>query len=322
MTTPRQDVAAQAHWSRLAERGSGFGLRLVFLCQRFLGRSATRGLLYPIVLYFFLTSATARSASRTYLQRLKQTRRLDLDITWKTVFRHLHAFAVSGLDKLVAWSGRLDHASVSFPQREAFEQLLASGKGAVLVGAHLGNLEMTRALASGKRIANINAVVYTDHAQRFSRILAHANADFGANLIQVSSLGPDTAILLKEKVDNGELLVIVGDRTPPAENGRVVEAEFLGAKAPFAVGPWILASLLDCPVYLFFCLPQGDGYCLHFEPFAEHIELPRKDRQATLEGYVQRYADRLADYCALAPLQWFNFFDYWKTGRSSASTTS
>jgi predicted LPLAT superfamily acyltransferase len=315
-------MSTQAHWSRLAERGGGFGLRFVFVCQRLLGRQVTKALLYPIVLYFFLTATTARAASRTYLARLKNSRRPDLSQDWKTTFRHFYAFAVSGLDKLVAWSGRLDHGSVAFPQRAAFETLLASGKGAVLVGAHLGNLEMTRALASDKRIAKINALVYTEHAQRFSRTLEHANADFAANLIQVSSLGPDTAILLKEKIDNGELIVIVGDRTPPAENGRTVEADFLGRKAPFAVGPWILASLLDCPVYLFFCLPQDGGYCLYFEPFVERIELPRKNRQAALEAYVQRYADRLADYCAIAPLQWFNFFDYWKSGRSTASTPS
>lgn len=319
-------MTTQAHWSRLAERGSGLGLRFVFVCQRLLGRQVTRALLYPIVLYFFLTATTARAASRAYLRQLKDARRPDLLLNWKTGFRHFYAFAASGLDKLVAWSGRLDHNSVAFPQRSAFEALLASGKGAVLIGAHLGNLEMTRALASDKRIAKINAVVYTDHAQRFSNTLEHANADFGANLIQVSSLGPDTAILLKEKIDNGELIVIVGDRTPPADflrdGGRIVEADFLGKKAPFAVGPWILASLLDCPVYLFFCLPQDDGYCLHFEPFAERIELPRKSRQAALEAYVQRYADRLADYCAMAPLQWFNFFDYWKSGRNTATPSS
>jgi predicted LPLAT superfamily acyltransferase len=310
-----------AHWSRLAERGSGLGLRVVFVCLRVLGRRATRLLLYPITLYFFLTAAAARAASRTYMQQLRLTRRPDLVLGWRTGFRHFYAFAASGLDKLIAWSGRFDHDRIVFPERDAFEALLASGRGAVLVGAHLGNLEMTRALASDKRIARVNAVVYTEHAQRFSRTLEHANADFGANLIQVSSLGPDTAILLGEKVDKGELIVIVGDRTPPAENGRIVEADFLGRKAPFAVGPWILASLLDCPVYLFFCLPQGDGYCLHFESFAERVELPRKDRQAALEHYVQRYADRLSDYCAAAPLQWFNFFDYWKSGRSPAATS-
>jgi predicted LPLAT superfamily acyltransferase len=313
MSTHLDGQPAQAHWSRLAERGSGLGLRFVFACQYLLGRRMTRILLYPIVLYFFLTAKTARAASWDYLRQLRDTKVPSLSVNWKTVFRHFYAFAVSGLDKLVAWSGRLDHASVSFPQREAFEALLASGRGAVLIGAHLGNLEMSRALASGRKIANINAVVYTDHAQRFSRILEHANADFGASLIQVSALGADTAIILKEKIDHGELLVIVGDRTPPAENGRIVEADFLGRNAPFAVGPWILASLLDCPVYLFFCLPEGDGYRIHFEPFSEQIELPRKQRQAALETYIQRYADRLADYCAMAPLQWFNFFDYWKT---------
>ena len=241
-------MSTPAHWSRLAERGSGFGLRFVFVCQRLLGRRATRILLYPIVLYFFMTAKAARKASMDYLQQLQDTRLPGLPVNRSTVFRHLYAFAASGLDKLVAWSGRLDHASVAFPQRAAFESLLASGRGAILVGAHLGNLEMTRALARGSRVTNINAVVYTDHAQRFSRILEHANADFGADLIQVSSLGPDTAIILKEKIDKGELLVIVGDRTPPSDNGRVVEAMFLGRQAPFALGPWILASLLECPV--------------------------------------------------------------------------
>jgi len=312
-------AAPQSHWSRLAERGSGLGLRCVFVCQRWLGRPATLALLYPIALYFYLSAGSARKASRDYLQQLKSSRRPDLKVDWVTGFRHFYAFAVSGLDKLVAWAGRLDHSSVAFPNLAAFDAMLASGKGAVLVGAHMGNLEMTRALANGKRITNITAVVFTANAQRFNRILAHANASFGATMIQVSDLGPDTAIMLKEKIENGELIFIVGDRTPPTDNGRTLTVDFLGKPAPFAVGPWILASLLDCPVYQFFCLPQNDGYVIHFEQLAERIELPRKARQEALQGYVQRYADLLADYCAQAPLQWFNFFDYWDLSRKSRS---
>ena len=61
-------------------------------------------------------------------------------------------------------------------------------------------------------------------------------------------------------------MVIVGDRTPPAQSGsaRVAHVDFLGAPAPFAQGPFILASLLDCPVYLCFCLRQGQGYRIIF----------------------------------------------------------
>ena len=133
-------------------------------------------------------------------------------------------------------------------------------------------------LQRSERLATVNAVVYSQHGPGFFGALARANPDFGVNLIHVADVGPDTCIRLKEKVDRGELLVIVGDRTPPADNGRVCRVEFLGAPAAFAQGPFILAALLECPVYLFFCLREPDGYRIHLEPFAERIVLPRAER--------------------------------------------
>ncbi|MGH6627210.1 MAG: glycosyltransferase family 2 protein [Burkholderiaceae bacterium] len=312
---------ASTHWSRLAERGSGLGLRLVFSCYRLLGERVTRWLLYPVVGYFLLTGRRARAASQDYLSRISAcSHGARAKPGWRASFRHMMAFAQSGLDKLAAWLGGIDSQRVDFPDRAKFEQLLASGRGAVLIGSHLGNLEMTRALATGGQLATINAVVYTDHAQRFNQTLERAHANFGANLIQVSQLGPDTAILLREKIERGELLVIVGDRTPPAENGRVSHVNFLGRPAPFAQGPLILASLLDCPVYLFFCLREGSNYRIYFELFAERIELPRRERQARLQTYLQQYARRLEAHCLNAPYQWFNFYDFWRQEAAAPAT--
>jgi len=210
---------------------------------------------------------------------------------------------------------------IDFPSQGEFERLLASGRGAVLIGSHLGNLEMTRALAVSEGRAKINAVVYTEHAQRFNALLMQVSADFGVNLIQVSQLGSDTAILLKEKIDQGELVVIVGDRTPTSGGGRsrVSPVEFFGAPAPFAQGPFILSHLLDCPVYLFFCLREGEDYRIYLEPFAERIDLPRQQRQERLQGYMQQYARRLEHYCLKAPEQWFNFYDFWRQAAASSS---
>ncbi|HRE16015.1 MAG TPA: hypothetical protein PLW86_02975, partial [Rhodocyclaceae bacterium] len=92
--------------------------------------------------------------------------------TLGNAYRHLLAFARSALDKFGAWLGRLDHAAVDFPDRAAFDALLASGRGAILLGAHFGNLEMMRGLASHEKLPRINAVVYTEHAQRFVEMLS------------------------------------------------------------------------------------------------------------------------------------------------------
>jgi predicted LPLAT superfamily acyltransferase len=74
--------------------------------------------------------------------------------------------------------------------------------------------------------------------------------------------------------------------------------------------------MLKCPVYLTFGLYRDpDTYELHCEPFADRIELPRKERQAALARYAQKYAERLESYVKRAPDNWFNFYDFWrKTG--------
>jgi predicted LPLAT superfamily acyltransferase len=307
----RRATGSSTHWSKLRELGTRLGIQSVFICYRVLGDRMARLMLYPIVTYYFVTRARAREASRAYLQQLAEFS-AGRPPTWRDSYRHMYAFAESGLDKFIAWIGCFDPARAEFPERAEFERLIARGKGAVIVGSHLGNLEMTRALAVGGHAATVNAVIYTDHAIRFNGLLQQANADFGVNLIQVSAFGPDTAIQLRDKIDRGELLVIVGDRTPPAESGRICYADFLGRPAPFAQGPFILASLLECPVYLFFCLRDGGRYRVYLEHFAEQIELPRQERAARLQDYVQRYAQRLESYCVKAPEQWFNFYDFWR----------
>lgn len=305
-------LVKEAHWSKQAERGSSLGIRLLIGTYRLIGDGAARFMLRFIVFWHWLFGRTARRASLDYLASLHRfsggkTPRPTL----LNAYRHLLAFAHSALDKVAGWSGRIAHSSLDFPSREQLNRLNESGRGAILLGAHLGNLEMMRALAFGNTPITVNAVVYSAHAERFTSTLAATSERFHLNLLHVPAFGPDTAILLRDKIDRGEFLVIVGDRTPPAENGRVVSVDFLGSPAPFPQGPYVLAALLECPVYLFTCLREADGYHVTFEPFAERIELPRKTRQEALAGYARRYAEHLEKLCLRAPFQWFNFFDFW-----------
>jgi predicted LPLAT superfamily acyltransferase len=309
--------AGRRHWSTEPERGSALGIRIVMGAYRLLGDRAARWLLRPIVAWFFLRARGARAASAQYLERLQAHCGATPAPTARNVYRHMLAFAESNLDKLAAWSGALRHEAIEFPARAEFEALLASGRGALLLGGHLGNLEALRALANLNAIARVNAVVYSDNARRFTEALAAVDPRYAVNLIHIARLGPDTAILLREKIERGELLVIVGDRTPPADNERVVGALFLGRPALFPQGPFILAALLECPVYLLFCLRERDGYHILFERFADAIRLPRGARAEAIAGFAQRYASCLESLCRRAPFQWFNFFDFWARGSRS-----
>jgi predicted LPLAT superfamily acyltransferase len=307
------DAGGRAGWWRIAERGSRTGMRLLALSCRLFGMRVTRLWLHPIVAYFVLTGRAARAQSRRYFERLRESspERATPPPGWRSAYRQMLAFAEAGLDKLAAWTGRLQHEGIEFDDPSAFDALVASGKGALVIGAHLGNLEMTRALAVRGSRAKVTAIVYTEHARRFNSVLAGAHPDFASRMVEVADFGPETAMLMQERIDAGELLVIVGDRVPAHESGRVVQAPFLGAPAPFAQGPYVLAHALGCPVYLFFCLKEASGHRLYFESFAERIELPRRERAAHLGAHARRYAERLEHYCRKAPFQWFNFFDFW-----------
>jgi predicted LPLAT superfamily acyltransferase len=308
-------VISQGHWSKLSERGSAAGLRFCGACYRVLGRKITCWLLVPVVAYFFLTAPSARRASGKYLERLRNRYPDAKNLPpagSRTVFRHLMSFAEACVDKLAAWLGDIDLQHIDFPNQAAFESLVASGRGAVLISAHIGNLELARALAKHHRLVTINAVVYTKHAAKFQSLLAACHPEFAINLLHVSDFGPETGLLLKERVDRGELIVIVGDRTPPADHGRrVCSVDFLGHPAPFAQGPFILSSVLECPVYLFFCLRESDGFRIHFEHFTDHVRLPRGNRLNAVQPLIQQFSERLEYFCLRAPLQWFNFYDYW-----------
>ncbi|CAM2140547.1 Predicted acyltransferase, LPLAT superfamily [Pararobbsia alpina] len=300
-------------WWRMAERGSRFGMMLLALGCRTIGPRLTALWLHPIVAYFLVTGRPAREASHRYFAQLQRFASPEPTPRpgWLSAYRHMLTFAQSGFDKLVAWSGRLDRATVTLDDSAALDALRASKRGALIIGSHLGNLEMARALAVQGSHTKVTAVVYTEHARRFNSVLNSANKDFAERLIQVSDFGPQTTLMLQERIERGEWLVIVGDRTPARESGRTTSAQFLGSAAPFALGPYVLAHALGCPVYLFFCLKDSGKHRLYFESFAERIELPRKGRAEHLADWAQRYATRLEYYCRKAPYQWFNFFDFW-----------
>ncbi|NQD35548.1 glycosyltransferase family 2 protein [Permianibacter sp. IMCC34836] len=330
-STPRaRAVSAQvsatepSHWSAKPERGSTAGIAFLVSCYRLFGRRFFSALLYPVMLYFVLAGGSARRASQQFLQRAHAagSPALPTPPTWRDSWRHFRCFGEAMLDKIAAWRGELDAHDVRFEQQAELLQLRASGRGALLIGSHLGNLELARALSTRQDGLVVNAVVFTEHGQRFMDYLKQQHPDVAAHLIEVRDMSADTAMLLRQRIDRGELLVIVGDRTPVHSQGRVQMQPFLGAPAAFAQGPFILASLLDCPVYLFFCLRQGKQFELILEPFATTLAGPRSARAQMLQDAVARYAERLAFYARQAPLQWFNFFDFWQRPEAEYSSRS
>ncbi|MBP3141403.1 glycosyltransferase family 2 protein [Aliivibrio fischeri] len=310
------------HWSSHAERGTILGIQFLLWIYSTFGRKVFSLLLKPVMAYYYLRGGSVKDASDDFIQQVNAYARIKgIQLPEKlTTYRHLVSFGETMLDKLAAWRGDFSDKNLTVHGIEHYQTLAQREKGIVLLGSHLGNLELCRALSRRHTHLKINALVFIEHAERFNTVMKTVNPQSEVNVIQVSKIGPDTAILLQQKIDDGEWIVIVGDRTSVTKENRVIWADFLGKPAPFPQGPFMLASILKQPVYLMFGLrddTQKDPlFDVYLEPFSEQIILPRGKREEALQEVVQNYAQRLEHFTLKAPSQWYNFFNFWQlTGK-------
>jgi predicted LPLAT superfamily acyltransferase len=302
------------HWAGLAERGARWGLNLWALAYRVFGRRGCLTVMAPVVLYFYLTGSVQRRASREFLTRVWASNGRPRRPSLVDGFRHFLSFAGKVVDTFAGWVGGLS-TEVVIPAEIADLRLAEQDPGgALFIVSHLGNVELARALLDQDTRERLLILVHTKHAENFNRMLGDVRPEAAINTWQVTELGPEAAVELKSQIEQGKWVVIAGDRVPIGSKGRVAKVPFLGEDAPFSHGPYILASLLECPVYTLFCLRDGDRYVLHASKLADRILLPRKNRDEALTHYATMFAGRLAAFAQRYPLQWYNFFDFWSQG--------
>ena len=296
------------HWAAMGESTFVAGIWLMFGVHRMLGRTAFRVLLWPVVLGYWLARPTLRAHSLSYLRRLLPA------AGWREGLAHVRLFAETMLDKLLAMAGRYPLNLVQVRGAELIRQQAQAGQGAVLVTAHMGCLELCQALAEARPDVKVNVLVHTKHAQAFNRILRRLNPQIGINLVEVTDLDMAVTLKLADKVAAGEFLAIAGDRVP-VHGGKTVRVPFLGSDADFPVGPYLIAGLLGCPLFLMLSLHEGRGYTLEFEKLADTVHLPRRSREAALAGYAGHFADAVAARLRRSPYDWFNFYAFWDRPR-------
>jgi predicted LPLAT superfamily acyltransferase len=312
-------MSTEQHWADVPERGKTSGLWIMYATYATLGRWAFALLLYPVAAYFYLTARRARRASQDYLARVRQ--RMDQlgepPRAIRGAFGHFLDFGHCIIDKGVTWGGRLPPSSIEIDNPSLFRRLRESRQGALFIG----NLEVLRAYAQVDRHISISALASTRNSPKLNKLLLSINPTAFERLIEIDTLGPESIARLQDKIHAGEHIAVAADRVSARHRERSMNVPFLGVPAPFPEGPFILASLLACPVYLLFCLRIDGRYRIYVEPFADPLVLPRRTRRQALELAIARYAQRLEAHCLLAPTQWFNFFDFWGQADSTEQRT-
>lgn len=310
----RDDELALAGWRDVGERGSVFGIKAVIVMATMLGRGAGRALVAAIAAYYTLFSRPANAATRQFRAHL------GLRTTKRDVYRQVRRFAQCALDALFFMRGKTDFFRVTRNGHHHLARLRDTGQGAILLGAHLGSFHAMRE-QSGREALPLYPVVFTKNARRFNQVLEELDPGSKVRLIEIDSDGGRMGFMLsiREKLEEGGLVAILGDRVQPG--AKAVKVDFLGEEAWLPAGPYVLAATLKAPVYFVAGLYRGKAeYELFCIPFAERVELPRGERMEAIQAYAQQYADILAGFCEDAPDNWFNFYDFWGPPPPAAPT--
>ncbi|TCM63217.1 putative LPLAT superfamily acyltransferase [Acinetobacter calcoaceticus] len=298
-------------WSELKERGGVFTLRLMLMIYRYGGRSLCQGVLYVVILWYWLFSRRARQASLEYLQRVHQFAAAQSPFArkpnWLHSYRHLMHFGECILDKISAWLGHFTERDLQLNGHEHFQQHYQ--KGAIILVSHFGNIDLLRAIKS-EHVQKINVLVFQKHATQFNAFLRTINDRVDLQLLAVDELGMDTALLLQEKIQQGEWIVIAADRVP-VQSDRVQQLSFLGAEAAWPQGAWVLAQLLHVPVLAVFCYRVQHNFHVQIHKITDQFNAPRADRLRSMQRFMQCYVQLMEGYCLRAPYQWFNFYHFW-----------
>jgi predicted LPLAT superfamily acyltransferase len=296
------DEAAPTGWLGVAERGSVAGIRFLVWLATALGRAPARLVVRVVAAYFVLAHPSVRRFSRQYLVRIFGR------ATFGMVYTHVLRFAEVALDRVFIVSGKERYFEVTRTGHRYLEELGASRRGAILLGAHVGSFEAMRMQADRENFG-IHFVGQFRNARMINAALSKLAPGSKTRLISRGE-GVQFMLQIRETLRRGDRVAILADRVAHGE--RTAEVDFLGAKARFPTGPYLLAALVKCPVYLTFAIYRAPNrYDLYCEPFEDVIQLPSSGRDEALATYAQKFATRLEHFVRLAPDNWFNFYDFW-----------
>jgi len=311
MTGEGQEAAPAAGWSSAQERGSALALRFIVGCVRIIGSGPLVVLLAPIAFYFVIFARESTSASRAYLRRIRRLRSESGEPGFLAVFRHYYNFAAAILDRVALWSSAIDGFDIEIHGREHMEPAIEARSGAILVGAHIGSFDVLRVIAREADIP-INVLMYSVNAERINDAFKRLDPDSTVRIIDLDQTSMNTGLEIRRCIERGEFVAVLGDRMRPGSRDRVSYASFLGESAAFPQGPFLMAHLLQMPVVLTIALRRGPRcYDIYLETIADGARISPRERPAVIQKQIELYASRLEHYCLKAPLQWFNFYDFW-----------
>lgn len=284
-------------------RGGAKGNLFFVLLIRYMGIRCAYIFLCIVIPYFILFAPTAVSALWDFYRR-----RLGYSII-RSIFSvplHFYEFGQVLIDKTAMTMGLHGRYKFEFENYNNFLDILNSDSGVMIIGAHIGNWECG-APFFGKYGKKINIVMLEAEHRKIKEVFEKNSHENNYKVIPLGKNMVESMIAIKCALNNKEYICMQGDRfmsSKPDGTSYTAGHDFLGSRAEFPQGPFMLAKKLGVPVVFYFATRcTGRKYLFRF------IKAERE------KNLLEQYAAALEKIVKENPRQWFNFYKFWEYDR-------
>lgn len=288
-------------------RGGTFGNRFFIYLIRTAGIHAAYAFLCLVVPYFIPFAPKATAAIWSYSRNRLRYNPLQ---SVRMLLRNYYRLGQILIDKVAINSGLKEKYRFGFEHYNEFLEILDSGQGVILIGAHVGNWE-TGAPFFHEYGKKMHIVIYDGEHRKIKEMMEQSGIPKAYQFIPVNPNSLEHVFKITEALDRKEYVCFQGDRYLNTE--RLLTCNFMGCPARFPLGPFLMASRMNVPVVFYFAMRErGRKYRFHFIP-AQPVSKgkTKKSEQMLLEQYAAALEQIVKQY----PEQWFNYYAFWDEKR-------
>jgi len=284
-------------------KGSALGYSIFVTIIKKAGIRTAYLLLRIVAFYYYLFSyGSSKIIFDFYHRKLKY----GVPVSLYKLYRNYYLLGQTLIDKIAIMSGEGNRYTFNFDGEENLRAITSLKKGGLLLSGHIGNWEIAGYLL--KRLnTRINIVMFDGEHQKIKEYLTSITGKNTANIIVIKN---DISHIFEiaEALRNNELVCMHADRF--IEGNKTIASNFLGERANFPLGPFLLAAKFKVPVAYVFAMKENT---FHYHFFSTDVKVyPAYDKDELISQMLKDFTKEMENKVKAYPEQWFNYYDFWQ----------
>jgi len=285
---------SQEHYS-----GSKFGIKLIANLYKVFGHYGIAWLVALVAFFYAIMSRSKIEELTSYYKAI------GLKPNFLTYIKHIYAFSWTIFDRFTATSN-IEEFKVDRENVIALEPL--KKEGGIVLFSHFGNWSQAYKTFSTFE-GTINIVLADAMLNELQELEGKfSNTSSQVNIIDMTNEMQGVIDIANALMKN-EVVVMMSDRGNSTQSS--IELDFLGKKACFNRGPFEVARMRKKPMMGLSIVRIADNHikAIYSDTLFIDTTLEKKEM---IPDIAQRYVEYLTQVLHKHPLQWYNFFDFFK----------